>query len=103
MLTLKVITTDVDGDKSVTLFSSDHISHSEINEIRKDISDKYPCSVRVGILADSSSEQKLVVSHVLFYNTDNSIKGDILILPKSDCFIMDEGRTVDTFYSYFKE
>jgi hypothetical protein len=103
MLTLKVITLDVDDDKHVTLFFSDHISHSERTEKRKDIPDKYPTSIRIGVLADSSSEQLVLISKVILYNNDNSIKGDFLILPKAECFIMEGGKTIDTFFSYFIE
>jgi hypothetical protein len=103
MLVLKVITIDVDDDKATTLYSADHISHFAIKEKRKDLGSKYPSAQRVGMLADSSSEQELLVSRVILYNLDRSIKEDLIILPKSDCFIMQDGKTVDTFYSYFIE
>jgi hypothetical protein len=103
MLTLKVITIDTDDDRAVTLYSADHISHFATIEKRKDLPNKFPSAQRVGTLADSSSDQELIISHVILWNGDRSIKEDLLILPKSDCFIMEEGKTVDTFYSYFKE
>jgi hypothetical protein len=104
MLTLKVITFDLEGDKATTVYSADHISHFNTKEIVRDLAGfvKYPSSQRIGMFNNEISEQKCVVSHVSLYNVDRTVKESLLILPKADCFIMEDGKTIDAFYSYFE-
>jgi len=101
MLTLKVITTDKDGLQETSLFSAESISHTERIEKQSGISN-YADVWILGAPPESMSEQTFVASHVLMYDDDRILKQALLILPKSDCFVMDNGKTVDTFYSYYK-
>ncbi|MBK5202123.1 MAG: hypothetical protein JJE45_00175 [Prolixibacteraceae bacterium] len=101
MLTLKVVTLDQNNDEQTSLFYGDSISHAE--GIMKGTELKnYPDSRWVGYI-DSASEQPFMASHVLILNADTTLKHDLLVLPKSDCYVTESGKTVDTFYSYFKE
>jgi hypothetical protein len=101
MLTLKVFSIDQNDERQTTVFYGDSISHTErlikASELKSFTDAKY-----VGSIINESSEQEFVSSHVVIYNADRTIKEILLILPKSDCFIMENGKTVDTFYSHFK-
>jgi len=95
MLTLKVVTTDHNDDVLTTLFSGDSISHAEGVMKGTDVKN-YPNSRHVGYI-NNASEQEFISSNVLILNDDASLKYDLLILPKSDCYITESGKTVDTF------
>lgn len=101
MLTLKVITTDADGHDQTNLFSADSISHSEGIEKQSGIK-AYGDVELLGAPPMSSSEQEFVACHVWLYNVDRTVKWRLLILPYSQCYIMDSGKTVDSFISAFK-
>ena len=101
MLTLKVVTLDNKDDEQTSLFFGDSISHAE--GIMKGVDLKnYPNSRHIGYI-NEASDQPFMASNVMIVNSDNVVKHELLILPKSTCFITESGKTVDTFHSYFKE
>jgi hypothetical protein len=101
MLTLKIVTLDHNEEEQTSIFFGDSITHSE--RVVK-ISELPPSEDRyVGIFADPKSEQPFMSSRVMIFNADRTLKESLLILPKSDCFITESGKTVDTFHSYFKQ
>ena len=101
MLVLKVVTLDNEDKETTSLFSGDSISHSE--GIMKGIDLKnYPSSQFIGYV-NELTEQEFNASHVLIFDNNRVIKDELLILPKSTCFITESGKTVDTFHSYFKQ
>lgn len=100
MLTLKVRTQDNLDNFTTYLFAGEIISHEEYTETDHMINYNQHDMV-VGEIAKTSSVQPYVVSCVRIFKELDSYK-DIIIMPKADCFIMENGRTVDTFKTYFK-
>lgn len=100
MLTLKIITLDSLDNTTTYLFSGEIISHEEYTETDHMINyDQH--DMCVGTLEKTSSSQPYVVSCArIFKDKENFI--DIIIMPAATCFIMETGRTVDTFKTYFK-
>jgi len=101
MLTLKVITTDIDGNITTNLFYGESINHTERIE-KADGLKSYIDAKYVGSLMDTNSQQEFVASQILIHDSDNHLKDNIIVLPYSECFIMANGRTVDKFVSAFK-
>lgn len=101
MLVLKVITLDNDEKELTSLFSGDSISHGE--GLMKGTDNKnYPSAQFIGYI-NEASEQEFTASHILIFDNNRVIKDELLVLPKSTCFITESGKTVDTFYSYYKQ
>ncbi len=102
MLTLKVITTDQDGQIETVLFSGDSIAHKEYfsqdHSFQRKVVEKNDTLWCIGNMIETSSEQKFVVSDVVIYDEDRSLKHVLLILPKADCYIMENGKTIDSFF-----
>lgn len=105
MLTLKVITTDLDGQATVHLFYGDAISHREFvsqdHTIHSQIEKNSPQVKIVGRVIETSSTQTFAYSDVSIYAEDKAIKNCIVILPKAICYIMADGKTVDDFSCEF--
>lgn len=101
MLTLKVVNTDGQGVKQTSVFSADHITHVE-SIIKAGEITKFTGAQYIGSLINESGDQPFVACDVILYNEDRTSKDRLLILPYSECFIMDNGKTVDNFYSAFK-
>jgi hypothetical protein len=100
MLTLKIVTLDNLNNTTTYLFSGEIISHEEYVETDHMI-DYDQHDMCVGTLDKTSSTQPFVVSCArIFKDKENFI--DIVILPKADCFVMENGKTVDSFKVYFK-
>jgi hypothetical protein len=106
MLTLKIISTDIDGNQFTHLLSGDAITHREYFSsdhcIMRNTNERSPMVRIVGTLTETSSTQKFVVSDVIIYEDDHALKNQLLILPKADCYIMEAGKTVDSFYCGFE-
>ena len=100
MLTLKVITKDIDGANQTSIFSGESITHTERVE-KPSILQSLPTNARVVGNINSEGTQDFIASYVFIYEKGGFIKEFLLIVPKSDCFIMEDGKTVDTFYSHF--
>lgn len=101
MLTLKVIHTEFEGGRITHLFAGERISHVEIestNHRDEFISDKD--FFQIGKFTNPCSIQPYVTSTVTIF--DGNDYQTIQILPKSECFIMSNGKTVDSFSSYYK-
>jgi hypothetical protein len=101
MLTLKVVSTDIDGNVTTNLFYGESINHTERLE-KADGLKTYTNAKYVGSLMNMAGTQEFVASHVLINDSDGYQKDNILVLPYSECFIMANGRTVDKFISSFK-
>lgn len=106
MLTLKVITTDINGQKETHLFYGERIHHKEIecaehnrefNLGEKVILINTDCLSKTPL-----SNQAYIESHVSLYEDGDTLKQFLLILPCADCYIMHEGKTIDTFSARFK-
>jgi hypothetical protein len=96
MLTLKVITTNGNGETTTRVFTGDSISHVE----KKDNNHQKHFMLNdivVGTLDGSTSKQEYYYSLVTIYNKDGSYEGTVYVFPFSNCFIMENGRTVDSF------
>lgn len=102
MLTLKVVSIDHNGEEQTYLFFGDSFSHAEGTMNGTELKN-YSDSRLIGSFIDETNTQPFVASHVLIFNADRTLKEDLLILPKSTCYITESGKTVDTFYSFFKE
>ena len=102
MLTLKVIHLDNLDNKTTHLFAGERISHTEIqySDFNKEFSSVEQDFFQIGELPNHSDEQSYVISKVMIFDGNDTQK--IYILPKSDCFIMANGKTVDVFSSYYK-
>ena len=107
MLTLKIITTDQDGQTETHLFSGDSIVHREYrtqdHNILSKVHKNRPTAWIIGDLSGSSSEQPFIASDVFIYDKDRDCKNLLFITPKADCFIMDNGKTIDSFFCEFEE
>ena len=96
MLTLKVVElSDIEGFRKVHLFTAERIVHVE-HEHTDHTLEAYS-SVQIGELSNPDSKQQFNTSFVQLYSTDKALKQDIFIFPNADCFIMENGKTVDTF------
>jgi hypothetical protein len=107
MLTLKVVTTDQDGQTETYVLNGDSIVHKEYfssdHLIVPKIQEKNSTTWIVGTMIESSSTQRFTVSEVRIYDKDRYCKNDLFILPKADCYITDNGKTVDSFFCYYEE
>jgi hypothetical protein len=107
MLTLKVITTDLDGQVRTHLFSGDSITHKEYfssdHYIASKVQKNTPNARCIGQMLETSSQQLFVVSDVLILAGDFELKNTLFILPKADCYITDaSGKTVDSFFCQYE-
>lgn len=106
MLTLKVITTDLNGQSETHVFGGDSFVHreyfSEDRSIATKIKQKNLDIWIIGSMVETSSTQKFTVSEVEVYDEDRCLKHSLFIVPKADCYIMDNGKTVDSFFCWFE-
>lgn len=100
MLTLKVVTLDAEGQKETHLFYGERIIHQERDHV--DHSLKAYSEVVIGGLIETTSNQQFNTSCVQIFGTDTVVKQDVFIFPCADCYIMHEGKTIDTFSARFK-
>jgi hypothetical protein len=107
MLTLKVITTNLEGQVETNIFSGDSIAHTEFFSTDHCIIEKLlqqNSSIWViGNMTESSSEQKFIASNVYIYDDDRSCKNQLFIVPKAECYIMDNGKTIDSFTCTYEQ
>jgi hypothetical protein len=103
MLTLKILHTDNEGGKTTYLFAGERISHTEVEQTNHSMEFKTLEEndyFLVGEFANELSKQPYVMSTVNIF--DGNDYQTIQILPKSECFVMSNGKTVDTFSAYYK-
>jgi len=107
MLTLKIITTNVDGIIESYLFSGDAISHTESFS-----QDHYLAKKRIeenssiwylGSLIESSSKQQFTFSDIYVYDEDRVCKNIIFVTAKADCYVMENGKTIDSFFLTYEQ
>jgi hypothetical protein len=102
MLTLKIITTNVDGISQTYIFSGDAVSHkeyfSEDHYLAKKKVEENSTIWYIGSLVESSSKQKFVASDIYIYDEDRVCKNIIFVTAKADCYIMENGKTIDSFF-----
>lgn len=107
MLTLKVITTDPEGQKKTHLFYGEWIQHKETETNNQEFNLKLCLEQREAVIGTINptetpeSKQAYYVSRVSIYGEGETPKQLLWILPHADCYIMHEGKTVDTFYVEF--
>lgn len=102
MLTLKVITTDIDGQLTTHLFTGKSISHLEQTSQDYSLPTKFQqVGQIVGCLTEKMSEQQFIYSHVFLYGDGDGYEKRLYILPHAECYIMEGGRTVDSFSCIF--
>jgi len=106
MLTLKVITTDQDGQTETHLFNGDSIVHKEYFSadhcIVSKIQENNSTTWIIGTMVETSSTQKFIASDVHIYDEDRCVKHLLFICPKAGCYIMDNGKTIDSFFCQFE-
>ena len=103
MLTLKVITLDRDGHSRTELFSGEVISHEEFETNDYTLDNGNQELITIGNLGGvAQSEQKYTYSIVKLHSDSWTLKAGIIIFPHADCFIMDNGKTVDSFSCVYK-
>lgn len=102
MLTLKIIHTDLQGGRTTHLFSGERLSHTETEHTDHSIEftsdDQY--FFLIGELTKTNSIQPFIVSLVEIF--DGNDRYSVTILPHSECFVMSNGKTVDSFSAYYK-
>ncbi len=107
MLTLKITTTDLDDQTESIVLNGDSISHKEYfssdHYIATKTREKNSGTWIIGNIIETSGTQKFTVSEVKVYDKDRYCKNDLLILPKAECYIMENGKTVDTFFCWFEQ
>jgi hypothetical protein len=107
MLTLKVITTDIEGLTETHVFNGDSIKHKESFSIDHSIAKKAfennSTMWIIGKMLETSSTQKFTVSDIEIFDEDRNLKHIMLILPKASCYIMDNGKTIDSFFCEFEQ
>jgi hypothetical protein len=107
MLTLKVITTDIYGQTETHLLNGDSITHKEYfssdHSIGSKIKENNTSIWMLGNMVETSSNQKFIVSEVKIYDEDRYCKNDLFILPKAECYIMENGKTIDNFSCQFEQ
>lgn len=107
MLTLKVITTDQDDQSTTYLFSGDSINHKESfsddHSIISKTKEKNSTIWILGKMIDTTSKQKFTISDIEIYDLDRNLTHIMLVLPKSSCYIMDGGKTIDSFFCYYEK
>jgi hypothetical protein len=109
MLTLKVVTTDLSAQSFTHLYFGDSIIHSERETNDYDIrwSERI---VQIGSLkGDDRKDQKpdsprpfFLTSFIQIYDGNGQLKTEIAILPHADCYVMENGKTVDQFYCIYR-
>lgn len=107
MLTLKVITTDPVGQKETHLFSGASIKHKEYSSTDHNILAKVrqnsPTAWILGDLPGSRTGQEFTVSDVYIYDEDRNLSQLLFIAPNADCYIMENGRTIDSLSCEIEE
>ena len=106
MLTLKVITTDLEGQHETHLFYGERIQHKETesNEHQPQFSlTQNEMVINSSVLgATPNSTQEYQKSRVFIYGDGDTPKQLLWVLPCADCYIMHEGKTIDMFSARFK-
>ena len=102
MLVLKVVfESGLLNQEQTSLFYGESITHVERIETALDIK-SYPAAYHIGSIIDELSETEFVASQVMIHDANRNLKDHLLILPKSSCFIMEGGKTVDSFSVDYK-
>ena len=103
MLTLKVITTDLEGQNKTHLFYGERIQHKEISADKRLEFNLGANQSVIGTMSDTpSSTQPYTYSTVFIYGESDTPKLLLWILPCSDCYVMQNGKTIDTFSARYK-
>lgn len=102
MLTLKVIHLDYLDNRTTHLFAGERISHTEIqhSDFSQECISEEQDFFQIGEIPKVKDKQTYVISEVTIFDGNDTQK--IYILPKSECFVMSNGKTVDVFSSYYK-
>lgn len=102
MLTLKILTRNIDDITETYLFSGDAISHKEAfsdnHYLAKEEIEANETIWYLGCLIESSSKQKFTYSKIFIYDDDRVCKNIVLVTAYADCYIMENGKTIDSFF-----
>lgn len=103
MLTLKVISRDRDGQKNTYIISGARISYNQMEGHPGDVFHIENGNRIFGIIPNESKGDKddFVYFGGRITDMENAIIEDFMIFPYSECFVMEEGKTVDVFISKF--
>jgi hypothetical protein len=107
MLTLKIITTNIDDVSQVYIFTGDIISHKEYfsddHYLAKKKVEENNTIWYIGSLIESSSKQKFTASDIEIFDEDRVCKNIIFVTAKADCYIMENGKTIDSFFLTYEQ
>jgi hypothetical protein len=102
MLTLKVVRETGKGDTITELFSAERISHWEKKREGGTVTEFPKNFIKLNEdLLETTDNLSYMESVVVLYNINNEIINQLVMLPYCLCYIMENGRTVDTFESKF--
>jgi len=100
MLTLKVVQTGNHGDTITHVLHGDRISHTEEESNNHNL--KFMSNeIVLGSQSGAESKQKFTMSIVRIFKGESY--NDYIILPTATCYIMADGKTVDSFMIHFQE
>jgi len=107
MLTLKVVNFITGNEISTDIFSAPRISHVGITTSNSNDYLNHDPDMYIGSsseLNEKGSEYTEMIYHIVkLIDNDNSSIETIAILPDSTCYIMQDGKTCDSFTSrYFR-
>ncbi len=107
MLTVKIISTDKDGIVNTSLFAAERVSHGR-HDFNKDLSVKDTKSTFsdgvihgsginyiIGGLSNYETTQAMQYATVTLWNKDETEV--ICVTPLSEVYVMQDGKTVDSF------
>ncbi len=98
MLTLKVISESSLNNKTTHIFPADRISHIEQ---KNNVRSTFKCADRMDIGELPESECPFAVSFIDLYRPDGKTDR-LLIFPRAECYVMQDGKTVDSFQVEFE-
>jgi hypothetical protein len=106
MLTLKLVVASQNGQQETHLFYGERISHKERKRSNSDKSGEIPPNQIIlgGVYDVTGSEEQFINSNITIFGSNDVSEEpiyDILVYPCADCYVMHEGKTIDTFYTKF--
>jgi hypothetical protein len=107
MLTLKIITKNIDDISETYIFSGDVVSHTETSSdnhyLAKEKVEANSTIWYLGSLIETSSKQKFTYSDIYIYDEERVCKNIILVTAYADCYIMENGKTIDSFFLRYEQ
>jgi hypothetical protein len=102
MLTLKVNSNDHDGHKITAIISGARISYHHLKGHPSDVFQiGLGCRIYGTIPEDTKDTGYFIYFEGRILDQENMIIEDFIVFPYSECFVTEEGKTVDVFISKF--